>query len=218
MVEVRFAYDSPLEGDGFEPSVGTWAGQVYLGNTIGQGLKWTARIQIPENGNGIVEYPSLNCRGILIPQPARGTAQYLERIQSGKCPDNGILTIMQHGDKLTYYWFGENTNHSRMTASASLSRVPDQQQAKERIAASRPTVPTGTDPFAYCRDKRDTDIIEQDNPPKIILDTVAPAGEGTRVAWWICKGGQVYACNPHIDGRACLDENFMSGWTKVSSG
>ena len=27
----------------------------------------------------------------------------------------------------------------------------------------------------------------------------------------------MYACNPHISGRACLGENFMSGWTKVTA-
>src|SRR4051794_23323174 len=59
------------------------------------------------------------------------------------------------------------------------------------------------DPFAYCKTKRNTDLI-QDAPgliqdaPKVILDALK-----TNSAWWRCKDGEVYGCQTGASGRAC---------------
>jgi hypothetical protein len=102
---------------------GTWEGQGFQKNRSGPVMSWSIRLRILQNGNGIIEYPSLNCGGTLTRLPTEAIAQYREHIDHGSmCADNGIIEIQVDRDKLLYHWASEGTA-PQMTAVGELSRV-----------------------------------------------------------------------------------------------
>jgi hypothetical protein len=103
---------------------GTWEGQGFQKNRSGPVVSWSIRLRTLQNGNGIVEYPSLNCGGTLTRLPATVIAQYREHIDHGRemCADNGVVEIQRDRDKLIYHWTSEGIN-PQMTAVGELSRV-----------------------------------------------------------------------------------------------
>jgi hypothetical protein len=68
---------------------GTWEGQGFQKSRSGPVVSWSIRLRILQNGNGIIEYPSLNCGGTLTKLPTTVIAQYREHIDHGKemCAD-----------------------------------------------------------------------------------------------------------------------------------
>jgi hypothetical protein len=120
-------------------TAGTWAGEGYQVNPAGPASSWTIRLQILKNGDGVIDYPSLNCGGKLIKQPAAGFGEYREHLDYGsdKCVDHGRVVILEKAGELSWYWSGDGTNNPKTSASAVLSRVSDQQTTTERKAAPR---------------------------------------------------------------------------------
>ena len=172
--------------------VGIWKGKAYQANPAGPGMSYDISLRINETGNGIIQYPSLSCIGTLIRQPG-DVIQYREQLTLGKerCVDNGKVVLEKRGDQLFWQWSGQGTRAPNTTATAMLSQVVPQRQLPPVTS-----VPKGIDPFAYCRDKRNTAEIEDDNPAKIIVDALKAAGGGAAGGWWRCKDGQVYGCYP----------------------
>jgi hypothetical protein len=104
--------------------VGTWEGQGFQKNRSGPVVSWSIRLRILQNGNGNIEYPSLNCGGPLTRLPTTVVAQYREHIDhgGGMCADNGIVEIQEDRNKLIYHWASEGIT-PQMTAVGELSRV-----------------------------------------------------------------------------------------------
>jgi hypothetical protein len=158
-------------------TVGTWAGQGYQ-NPAGAVPSWTIRLRILENGNGIIQYPSLSCGGTLMKQPIAGVAAYREHIDYGKdkCIDNGRVVIQERADELFWYWSGEGTKAPTASATAVLSRVSAQQQSIERVAAPQSTPRNSSpqssgsppaDPFSFCQSVKNTQVnFHEDEPQK----------------------------------------------------
>jgi hypothetical protein len=102
---------------------GTWEGQGFQKNRSGPVMSWSIRLRILQNGNGTIEYPSLNCGGTLTRLPTAVIAQYREHIDHGSmCADNGTVEIQVDRDKLLYHWASEGAN-PQMTAVGELSRA-----------------------------------------------------------------------------------------------
>ena len=99
--------------------VGTWEGQGFQKNRSGPVVSWSIRLRTLQNGNGIIEYPSLNCIGTLTRLPTTVIAQYREHIDHGMCADNGVIEIQEDHGKLIYHWAGEGIT-SQMTAVGEL--------------------------------------------------------------------------------------------------
>jgi hypothetical protein len=102
--------------------VGTWEGQGFQKNRSGPVVSWSIRLRTLQNGNDIIEYPSLNCSGTLTRLPTTVIAQYREHIDHGMCGDNGVIEIQEDHGKLIYHWASEGIT-PQMTAVGELSRV-----------------------------------------------------------------------------------------------
>src|SRR5215471_4642695 len=115
----------PLGTNAQSIPAGTWEGQGFQKNRSGPVVSWSIRLRFLQNGNGIVEYPSLNCGGTLTKLPTTVIAQYREHIDHGRerCADNGVVEIQEDRDKLVYHWASEGIT-PQMTAVGELSRAP----------------------------------------------------------------------------------------------
>jgi hypothetical protein len=98
------------------PADGVWKG---TGLQVGRGgvqSTWTIRMTIRQGGKSEIEYPSLDCRGVLT-QAANGVQgfEFNERITEGACIDHGRIVARQRAGKVFWFWYlpgGEDADAS----------------------------------------------------------------------------------------------------------
>lgn len=99
---------------------GAWSG---LGLQTEPAETWTISLSLGADGGGRIDYPSLQCGGVLTFEGVRGPVSlYRERITYGDCVDNGLVGVYPHAGRLMWFWSGEDTLYPGMAASAVLTQ------------------------------------------------------------------------------------------------
>lgn len=80
---------------------GIWAGVGFQISPTGERSSWVIRLRIDAAGNGLIDYPSLECGGTLT-RLAGPVAEYREQITWGQenCVDNGVVGLSVRKGKI----------------------------------------------------------------------------------------------------------------------
>lgn len=83
-------------------------------------------VRLDADGGGTVDYPELGCGGTLAPlRVTGGVREFREKLTYGvaNCVDGGTVGLWQKGDKLMFFWTGEDTDQPASVVSAVLREV-----------------------------------------------------------------------------------------------
>jgi len=110
------------------PLKGVWEGVGVQHPAGATAETWPIRLVLNAEGDGAVSYPSLNCGGPMTRIGRDGDAiRFNEVITYGAetCIKGGTVTLIRKGDRLFWYWTGENSNDPEVSAAAVLVRTGD---------------------------------------------------------------------------------------------
>ncbi|MGV8841324.1 MAG: hypothetical protein ACWA6X_13610 [Bauldia sp.] len=104
---------------------GTWTGLVTQTFVDGRTATFTAMISIQPGGTAESAYPSDACGGTLTLLSRKGTLSFQETITYGVdiCAD-GIVTLVQAGDTLTYHWTSTEDGTAEGTLRLTDKTIP----------------------------------------------------------------------------------------------
>ena len=115
---------------------GSWCGIGEQTNPDGTTHQWTARMRLagPE---GRMDYPSLDCGGILTIERAEGDVHlYRERITYGRerCIDGGVVAVEAMGTSVRWEWVGLGYKASAVLAPTCPERPISQRWESRRAS------------------------------------------------------------------------------------
>jgi hypothetical protein len=88
------------------PTDGVWRGTGTQADAAGVQATWAVRMTIHERGDSAIEYPDLNCKGVL-KRVANGHDGYEfnEKITEGACIDRGRIVVKQRSGRVFWFWY-----------------------------------------------------------------------------------------------------------------
>lgn len=99
---------------------GTWAGTGYQVGPDGPQSSWSIMLDIHTDMTSRIEYPSLDCKGVLHELKRGGDEiEFREEITEGDCVTGGIVNVRFRDHRVFWFWSKPDVNAD---ASAVLYR------------------------------------------------------------------------------------------------
>jgi hypothetical protein len=145
-------------------AIGNWQGNVFNVNDDGYKMEFPVTVIITDADHILIDYPSMDCGGTLIPLPLTGNhVEYREEITYGEdeCVNGGIVVMdISRDDKNTLNWRwrrrGED-GESMANANSALTRVPPVEPQTVKFFRDRDAEENSGDPSVDEEDEKSGD-------------------------------------------------------------